>query len=217
MAWRPKRFAPLALSSRYPSKSCSRVKPYLASSGLPMMALPSLSGPGIVPAADELRNARRLRERIYVRQVVEIDDRPGLARGRELEGGGVVRGEHDVLAEYPRLPREDDLGKRAGVRAEAFGGEHLEHEGIGQGLDREEFLETVAEDREGVDELPRVGPDGSARRRDGRAWDARRRWPRVSLLERGKRFSVIVYPFTGGFSSQCSAGAGGSGSPSSTR
>ena len=45
--------------------------------------------------------------------------------------------------------RQDDLGQRARVGAEALGREDLDDEGIGQGLDREELLEAVAEDGEG--------------------------------------------------------------------
>ncbi len=136
------------------------MKPYFACSGLPMMALPFLSGPGLyLQQASSGMPAASCRAPIWS-YVVEVDDRAGLARGDELRRRRVVGGEHDVLAADARLLREDDLGKRARVGAEALLGEDLEDEGIGQGLDREEFLEAVAEDREGVDELPRVVPDG---------------------------------------------------------
>ena len=115
---------------------------------------------GVVPAAHQLGNAGGVAQRADVRDVVEVDDRAGLARGDELGRRRVIGREHDVLAADARLLREEDLGKRTRVGAETLFGEDLEYVRVGQRLDCEEFLEAVAEDREGVDELSRVVSDG---------------------------------------------------------
>src|SRR5208282_4693570 len=72
---------------------------------------------GVVPAAYELGYARRLRERLDMRDVIEVDDGARLPSRRELGGGGVVRREHYVLADDPRLPGEDQFGEGARIGA----------------------------------------------------------------------------------------------------
>ena len=108
-----------------------------------MIALPCLQRPGVVAEADQLGQAGVLLEEIDVGDVVQVDDRAEVPGLDELLGGGVVGGEHDLLAGDADPLGEHQLGQRAAVGAEALFLQDLQDEGIGQRLDGEELLEAL--------------------------------------------------------------------------
>ena len=107
-----------------------------------LLALPQGEGAaGIVAAGDGLRDtAQGVIEEVHVGQVVQVDDGPQLVGVAELLGGGLVGGEHDLMAGKSTALCHHQLGEGGAVHATALGVEQLQNAGGGGGFHGEIFL-----------------------------------------------------------------------------
>ena len=115
----------------------------------------------VVAEADQLRHAGMLLQILQVRDVVKIDHRPQLPGLDVLLCRGIVGGEHDILAPYPRHLGKEELRQGRTVGPHALLLENPDNPGVRQGLDGEVILEPSGNPVEGLVEPPGVGPDGS--------------------------------------------------------
>ena len=76
----------------------------------------------------------RIQEGVDVSDVVQVDGGPQARGVGELLGGGVVRGEHDLLASDAEPLRHLELALRRDVEAKAHVEERLENPGVGARL-----------------------------------------------------------------------------------
>jgi hypothetical protein len=119
-----------------------------------------LGGAGVVAEAEGFgQGAGGGDEGVDVGDIIEVDDGAEAAGLAEFGVGGFVGGEHDAVAGESDGFAEAELGEGGAVGAEAFGGEDLEEEGIGRGLDGVVFAEAGEDGERGV-EGAGVLPDG---------------------------------------------------------
>ena len=125
-----------------------------------LLARPQLEDPARVEAAgDGLGDiAQGLLQKVDVGEVVQVDHRPQLFCQLVFVGGGLVGGEHDVMAMKAAFVREHQLGEGGAVHPAALLLEYFQDAGGGGGLHGEILLITRVPGKGGL-QVPGGFPD----------------------------------------------------------